>query len=240
MMETGLGENVLPFKPGHNYKSFAKQWRDALWSHPDRDFSKLSFGWLIYGFMGRDIGKDISYSHTFFSDQLNGSLRQIQRTKKWFEKEGFIRVVSVGNSKTRRTIIRAELPENNYSHTDYSNSDYSHTDYSQDPSTMDSQSTLHCSNNKKKIYKRKKSVKTLIPTDWQPSPETVAWVVNELGFSEKSVQSQIGRMIDHHHSKGMKYVNFDSTFKNWMRNQRKWAKQKKQQGFYKDDGVHRG
>jgi len=62
-----------------------------------------------------------------------------------------------------------------------------------------------------------RTVKTLLPDDWQPTPEHVELARAEGGRDASWVQDQARRMRDYAAGKGWRMVDWNATFRNWIR-----------------------
>lgn len=67
---------------------------------------------------------------------------------------------------------------------------------------------------------------TLPPGDFSLSDSLKTWVKKE-SIPEIIIPMEIEKFLDHHRKKGDKFVDWDAAFRTWLRNWKKWSREKR-------------
>ncbi len=68
-----------------------------------------------------------------------------------------------------------------------------------------------------KRTRRTSTVKSVVPEDYEPTPEMVAAMVAETGLDEKQIRTETASFRDYHRSKGNRFADLPAAWRSWMR-----------------------
>ena len=68
-----------------------------------------------------------------------------------------------------------------------------------------------------KRTRRTSTVKSVVPDDYEPTPEMVAAMVAETGLDEKQIRTETASFRDYHRSKGNRFADLPAAWRSWMR-----------------------